>query len=266
MRGRLYIHVRFQEGGAGGKEALKLDVSIFDEHGVSLVEVTGFTMKRVNEKVMQALAAKDGRAAAAGRGEAAGAAGPKGRSLPALRDAIQPGEGVEAFRRILAREGLRQVIVSTHAFEPRVRKAKSATSAKLLERMEKKTEAAQPTHARPSVKTDFEAPRNELEEQVAAIWQRVLGIEKVGVHDDFIELGGHSLLAIQIMSQMREAFQVALPADVILNSPTVASLSEATLQALAEAADGDLLAELLEEVEQLPEAAEAEALQAGEPA
>ncbi len=252
MTGRSYSHVRFAADGSGGaKEAVTLDISVLDEEGNVLVEVAGFTMKRVSEKLLQALAARGGRGVAPDEHEPAAPAAAKGRSVPTLRDAIRPQEGVEAFRRILSRDGLRQVIVSTLPFRPRVERARTASSAKLVEEMEERSQAAPPTHARPSVKTELVAPRNELEEQIAAIWQRVLGIEQIGVNDDFIELGGHSLLAIQIMSQMREAFQVNLQPDTILNSPTVATLAEAILQALAEAADSELIGELLDEVEGL---------------
>ena len=48
------------------------------------------------------------------------------------------------------------------------------------------------------------APRNDLEERLANIWQQVIGIEKVGVHANFFELGGDSILSIQMIARATE--------------------------------------------------------------
>ncbi|MCZ2077565.1 MAG: amino acid adenylation domain-containing protein [Bryobacteraceae bacterium] len=68
-------------------------------------------------------------------------------------------------------------------------------------------------------------PRNRMEEQLAVIWADVLGIAKVGINDSFFELGGHSLLATQLISRVREAFEVELPFAAFFESPTVAGLA-----------------------------------------
>ena len=70
------------------------------------------------------------------------------------------------------------------------------------------------------------APRTQTEERLARIWEEVLEIEKVGVHDNFFDLGGHSLLATQLISRVRANFNIALPLRRLFESPTVASLSE----------------------------------------
>jgi hypothetical protein len=54
---------------------------------------------------------------------------------------------------------------------------------------------------------NFVAPRNPQEELIANIWAEVLGLEKVGIYDNFLELGGHSLLASLVISRLREAFR-----------------------------------------------------------
>jgi amino acid adenylation domain-containing protein len=75
------------------------------------------------------------------------------------------------------------------------------------------------------VDSEYVAPSTETELLVAAIWQEVLGVAQVGVTDDFFEMGGHSLLATQLLSRLRNTFQVELPLRVLFEAPTVANLA-----------------------------------------
>ncbi|HEX5707970.1 MAG TPA: condensation domain-containing protein, partial [Pyrinomonadaceae bacterium] len=81
-------------------------------------------------------------------------------------------------------------------------------------------------HRRPELSSEFVAARNETEEKLAAIWSKFLGFEQIGVHDDFFELGGHSLLATQIVSRVRETFNITLPIGSFFEEPTVSGLAE----------------------------------------
>ena len=72
----------------------------------------------------------------------------------------------------------------------------------------------------------YTAPRNPVEELLAAIWNEILQREQIGVQDNFFELGGHSLLAMQIVSRLREIFPLSLPLRVLFECPTVATLAE----------------------------------------
>jgi amino acid adenylation domain-containing protein/non-ribosomal peptide synthase protein (TIGR01720 family) len=81
-------------------------------------------------------------------------------------------------------------------------------------------------HSRPSLRNEYVAPRNEVENVLADIWQKLLGISEVGIHDNFFELDGHSLLATQVISRVRESFQIELPLRTLFEAPTVAGLAE----------------------------------------
>ena len=83
-----------------------------------------------------------------------------------------------------------------------------------------------PDWTRPALADAFVAPRNKLEQGIAEMWQTLLGIEPIGIHDNFFELGGHSLLAIQVISRLRQTFQVELPVHSVFEAPTVAKLAE----------------------------------------
>ncbi|MBD9358038.1 non-ribosomal peptide synthetase [Methylomonas albis] len=76
------------------------------------------------------------------------------------------------------------------------------------------------------LKEEYQPPRNEDEQGLAAIWTEVLAVERIGVNDNFFTLGGHSLLAVQVISKVRDAFNVELPIQALFDAPTIALLSE----------------------------------------
>ncbi|MEH1843055.1 MAG: amino acid adenylation domain-containing protein [Nostoc sp.] len=78
-----------------------------------------------------------------------------------------------------------------------------------------------------ALSTNFIPPQNATEEVLASIWVKVLRLEQVGIHDNFFELGGHSLLATQVMSRVRQAFQIEMPLQILFENPTIASLAQA---------------------------------------
>ncbi len=95
-----------------------------------------------------------------------------------------------------------------------------------------------PEGARPDLSNEYVPPRDPVEQGVASIWSEVLGVERIGVHDDFFELGGHSLLATQVVSRMRQAFQVEVPLRSLFENPTVAGLAERIESARSSASAG----------------------------
>lgn len=103
--------------------------------------------------------------------------------------------------------------------------------------MERKTERPQTIrHPRPEVDIVFAAPTNELERKLANIWEALLGINEVGVDDNFFDLGGDSLLLLRVQVKIREALEVNLSPAEMFQHPTIGALARRLSQPAAEPA------------------------------
>ncbi len=94
------------------------------------------------------------------------------------------------------------------------------------------------------------APSNATEQQLVAIWNEVLGIEKVGIDDNFFELGGHSIMAVRLVSRVRDQFQIELPLRSLFEWPIVAELA-AHIAQLAAGSDDQRLKTVLAQLKRL---------------
>ncbi|GGE47137.1 non-ribosomal peptide synthase protein (TIGR01720 family)/amino acid adenylation domain-containing protein [Pedobacter psychrotolerans] len=75
--------------------------------------------------------------------------------------------------------------------------------------------------------TTYRAPRTSMEEQLTLIWQQVLQIDQIGIHDNFFDLGGHSLKATQVVSRMHQQHGLKLDLKTFFALPTIAELASA---------------------------------------
>ena len=149
-----------------------------------------------------------------------------------LEKAILSREGIEAFDRILA-SGLTQVVVSTQDLPGRIELGKSFTGENFLahlglagEAESGATDAAQATPSATATATPGLALGGaSLERRLAEIWQRILGIEKVGVNDNFFDLGGNSLVGLQVVAEIGRELGVEIPPVTLFESPTVSALA-----------------------------------------
>ena len=87
-----------------------------------------------------------------------------------------------------------------------------------------------PEAGRSEFAQDFVAPSTKAERQIAQVWEEILGIEGIGIHDNFFALGGHSLLATQVMARIKTRLHIALPLRTLFEQPTVAGLAVAVQQ------------------------------------
>jgi amino acid adenylation domain-containing protein len=105
-----------------------------------------------------------------------------------------------------------------------------------------------PVPARPEIEEAYIAPQTPIEETLAAIWAEVLGIERIGIRDNFFDLGGHSLLATQVVSRVRKAFKVELSLANFFEAITVEELSRMVISKESVLGQSERIAELLKEI------------------
>ncbi len=164
------------------------------------------------------------------------------RALPAVREAVvvareAQGGGKQLFAYVIPREGgapgtvqLRaelkerlpdHMVPAGFAFLPELPLTPSG-------KVDRRAVAQLPAEeGRPALDVELATPRNPVEEVLCGIWSDLLGIERVGIHDDFFQLGGHSLLVARLASRVRQAFDAELSMVEIFKHPTVAEMAAA---------------------------------------
>jgi acyl transferase domain-containing protein/acyl carrier protein len=136
--------------------------------------------------------------------------------------ALTPEEGIEALTRILTLGCADQVVVSTIDIWSRIERTQKRTR---LKEQKEPANSQVKRHPRPHLSTAYVSPGSDRERVIAEIWQRALGVEKIGVLDNFFDLGGDSLLAIQTAAELRNAFQLEIPAVSMYEGLTIRSLA-----------------------------------------
>jgi hypothetical protein len=85
---------------------------------------------------------------------------------------------------------------------------------------------ALPASGQPQTDEEFIPPRTKLERTVAGMWQELLRVEKVGLHDNFFEMGGHSLMLVQLHYQLQAALERDVPITTLFQYPTISALTK----------------------------------------
>jgi acyl carrier protein len=138
-----------------------------------------------------------------------------------LKHAIRPEEAEEVFDRLLEFP-VSQIVVSTRDLAS-------------LQKMEADLEASVRTVAQAEHREqgshggqngELSAAEDEVEAFIAGLWQELLGVDSVGINDNFFQLGGHSLMGTQVLSRVRERYRVSLPLRIVFEAATPAELAQ----------------------------------------
>jgi amino acid adenylation domain-containing protein len=108
-----------------------------------------------------------------------------------------------------------------------------------------------PDDKRPELSTSYALPRNEMEQSLVQIWEEVLDVRPIGIHDKFFDLGGHSLSATRVVSRVVERFQLEIPLQSLFESPTISDMAAVITEHREKTLAENELAAILDEVESL---------------
>ncbi|AIS56744.1 beta-ketoacyl synthase N-terminal-like domain-containing protein [Vibrio coralliilyticus] len=137
-------------------------------------------------------------------------------------------EGLDALKRQLAHLEFEQLVVVTSDLGQLIYEAIPEQEDEQLAELEAEVNQG---HARPELSVEYVAPENDIEKEIIAVWQSILGISGIGVDDNFVELGGNSLLAVQIVSKVSAKFEVDIRVDLFYQDQTVRGLSGLIIEA-----------------------------------
>jgi acyl transferase domain-containing protein/thioesterase domain-containing protein/acyl carrier protein len=218
-------HIRVGSSGDVENGFMSFDVRIYDTEGALLQEVDQLTLRRMEGSFNDVERTRVAQQVSADAVLLENGAPPKRQPSPSeqallhnLSQGIKPQDGIKALDRLLRSDMPSEVIISSMDPKQLIRQAEyiSSTSANQNDTR----------FARPELDSDFEAPRDDVEQALADLWGRLLGVEGIGVRDSFFDLGGHSLIAVRLFNEISDKYGTELPMSVLMQSPTIADLAE----------------------------------------
>ncbi|WP_058247964.1 type I polyketide synthase [Tropicibacter naphthalenivorans] len=227
---RVVSWVRNAADNRASGETASFDVTICAPDGTVLVEVTGFTIRKLPS--LDVLGATPRLTAAEIEfDDTPSSAQPlspaEERLAHNLSQGIRPAEGVDAFARALAL-GVPQVVVSSMDLDALTRQTAASTA----------EAGPSQTFDRPQLDSDYTPPEGAIETALAGMWQDLLGVQNVGAEDSFFDLGGHSLIAVRLFSTIKKAFRVDFPISVLFEAPTIRKIAALIAEQTGHVEDG----------------------------
>jgi phthiocerol/phenolphthiocerol synthesis type-I polyketide synthase E len=142
-------------------------------------------------------------------------------------------QSLEALEYILAPKMDGQVIVSTGDLAKRLEVWAGPGGGKSVS-ANAGTGSGANLHARPSLRAAYVAASNEIEQIVVKVWQDLLGIDRLGIHDNFFDLGGNSLIGLKVISRLKKELNLDIPLIALFKGPTVSALAKVIGTGIAE--------------------------------
>ncbi len=134
--------------------------------------------------------------------------------------AMKPSESLDAFNRILSRSVSGQIIVSTGDLQSRMKLWVKLDTGKDHVHLADDCLGTAPAGAR-QANCIYTAPTNETERMVAGVWEELLGIDQVGIDDNFFDLGGNSLIGLKLIAQLKRKLNLDIPIIKLFEGPTI---------------------------------------------
>ncbi len=201
---QMYSHIRYRQG--DDPETAVFDITMLDMSGAVLVEIESFVMRRAVGEIADVVATDAD-------------VETKAPILESIENGIATDEGMQALRRVLSGRQVPEVAVVSQDLHALIQRS--------IEARNTAGDADGGTgisHDRPDVSTPFVEPTSERELAIASIWEEMLGVRGVGVHDDFFELGGHSLLLTQAITRIKKLTSADVSLFTLFEASTISEL------------------------------------------
>jgi acyl transferase domain-containing protein len=217
---RFWSHVRFRD--TDSEEILVVDVTMIDDAGTELLTITDLVLRRIDADSVRADMSSRDEPGGTGHRSARAVPGDQIRpSAPAAAvdaNGIGPGDGVTALRRILAAQIGPQVLVAPMPAATVIAGARALTQRSI------ETDLT-PAASERGLDGDYVAPATEVERVLCELWRNALGLDRLGVHDDFFAAGGNSLVAVQLLAGIRQHTGQRVPMRTLFEAATVARMA-----------------------------------------
>ncbi|GAB4560318.1 MAG: hypothetical protein Tsb0020_06870 [Haliangiales bacterium] len=228
---KVVSHVRLHPG-AG--EVAVYDVTIYDHDGAVLCDIKDFVMRKVEDRaIMSEMATAATASSIEARSDkpddSAAAKSSGGASVGnpilelGLEQGILPDEGMEAIERVLAGPMTAQLVVSSQDLDALL---ESVRPAEADDGDGSGDDGGAVKVTRPNLSTPYVAPETDVAKTVTKVWEEILGVDGIGIHDDFFDLGGHSLLLTQVVSRVRKQVDAEISLRSLFEKRTVAGIAE----------------------------------------
>jgi len=231
-----YSHIRYNHSESKNNTAV-YDITIYDLEGNVIIDVNKFVMLKSSLEVQNTAALNLSYMQEKVVEGSHNPVNPKSTGNKILqlgqKAGILPSEGAEVFNMIMNDARYPQYIVvsqNINALYDYFMKPEEPIKAA-------SDKAAAGETLRPKLSTAYVAPQTDVEKGIAEIWQEILGVDNIGINDDFLELGGHSLLLTRIVMRVRKKFNVDLSLSNLFDTPTIAAFTQEVEKAKNAGAD-----------------------------
>lgn len=232
---KVFSWVRNSGSNVASSDFAVFDLTITDAEGRVLIEVEEYTIKRLHEAPDFTHQAELSHAdvefeVSVGAGDSKDLSPAEQQLRRNYERGIRPQEGTEALVRVVAGDPLPQVVVS------------SLDLAAMIRQVEKTSEQPMGSSTkfdRPDLDSEFVEPRDDIERNLVGMWEELLGVDRLGVQDNFFDLGGHSLIAVRLFTMIKKAFQADFPISVLFEAPTIEGCAELIRATIGDVADVD---------------------------
>lgn len=205
LPGKIFSHFRIAANNSRQQDFVTFDVSILDESGNCLIEIEGFTLRRIDNPTAMVRNFSSPRIVS------------NERSLPRAHDGLLASQGWDVLRQVLSLPDMPPTLVVSPV-ELNISTSPRPSPSPVQSRTQN---GPAPQSRSESVAT----PKDDIEQTLAHWWGELLGIETVGIRDDFFELGGHSLIAVRLFTKIRKTYQVDLGLSTLFEVRNIEKLA-----------------------------------------